>query len=45
MAADTVVPARIDVETKDQVSAVLAEMELSISDYVPVRSTRGSNPR
>jgi DNA-damage-inducible protein J len=34
MTSDTVVRARIDAETKEDAAAALAEMGLSISDYI-----------
>ena len=40
MAADTVVRARIDPETKDQAAAALAAMGLSISDYIRMALVR-----
>lgn len=40
MAADTVVRARIDAETKKEAAAALAEMGLSISDYIRMALVR-----
>lgn len=40
MAADTVVRARIDPETKEEAQAALAEMGLSISDYIRMALVR-----
>jgi DNA-damage-inducible protein J len=40
MATDTVVRARIDAETKDQATAALAAMGLSISDYIRMALVR-----
>jgi DNA-damage-inducible protein J len=40
MAADTVVRARIDSQTKDQATAALAEMGLSVSDFIRMALVR-----
>ncbi|WP_159588551.1 type II toxin-antitoxin system RelB/DinJ family antitoxin [Chelativorans xinjiangense] len=40
MATDTVVRARIDAETKKEAAAALAEMGLSISDYIRMALVR-----
>ncbi|HIJ62285.1 MAG TPA: type II toxin-antitoxin system RelB/DinJ family antitoxin [Rhodospirillaceae bacterium] len=40
MATDTVVRARIDLETKNQATAALAAMGLSISDYIRMALVR-----
>lgn len=40
MAADTVVRARIDAETKEQATQALQEMGLSISDYIRMALVR-----
>ena len=40
MVADSVVRARIDVRTKDEAAKALAEMGLSISDYIRMSLVR-----
>jgi DNA-damage-inducible protein J len=40
MSTDTVVRARIDAETKKQAASALAEMGLSISDYIRMALVR-----
>lgn len=40
MASDTVVRARIDAETKREAAAALAEMGLSVSDYIRMALVR-----
>ncbi|MCT8997677.1 type II toxin-antitoxin system RelB/DinJ family antitoxin [Chelativorans intermedius] len=40
MATDTVVRARIDAETKREAAAALAEMGLSVSDYIRMALVR-----
>ncbi|WP_163267504.1 type II toxin-antitoxin system RelB/DinJ family antitoxin [Chelativorans alearense] len=40
MATDTVVRARIDAETKKEAAAALAEMGLSVSDYIRMALVR-----
>ena len=45
MATDTVVRARIDLETKNQATAALAAMGLSISDYIRMALVRVARDR
>ncbi|MCT8989804.1 type II toxin-antitoxin system RelB/DinJ family antitoxin [Chelativorans sp. SCAU2101] len=40
MATDTVVRARIDAETKEEAASALAEMGLTISDYIRMALVR-----